>query len=112
MFEGLKEKYKKFKTKVIKHVIWAEKELSGKTGEEKKKVVADQLDLLIKLPEFLEWADDIFISWIIDRVCKQINEVLGHEFGEKEIKDEDIGKIADAIEEKPEVLKEKPETAE
>jgi len=106
MFENLIDRYKKFKTNVIKHIIWAEKKMAGKTGEEKKKIVAEQLDLLVQLPEFLEWADDIFIWWVIDRACKQINEVIGHDFGEKEITDPEIEKIADSIEEKPENLKE------
>ena len=62
----------------IEQVIWAEKELRGKSGAEKKAAVIKKLDDLIKLPAYLEWVDDVVLSWLIDEACKRLNEFSGH----------------------------------
>lgn len=68
------------KTWVIEQVLWAEKNLKGKTGSEKKAAVIKKLDELIKLPFYLEWVDDIIISYLVDAVCSKLNEITQHDF--------------------------------
>ena len=67
------------KTWVIEQVLWAEKNLKGKSGAEKKAVVMQKLDELIKLPFYLEWVDDIVISYLIDATCLKLNNMTQHD---------------------------------
>ena len=65
---------------VIEQVLWAEKNLKGKSGAYKKAAVIQKLDDMIKLPAYLEWADDIAISFLVDSVCSKLNEITQHNF--------------------------------
>ena len=60
---------------VIEQVAWAEKNLKGKTGAEKKAAVIKKVDDLIKLPFYLEWMDDMVIGYLVDVVCKKFNAI-------------------------------------
>ena len=62
-----------FQKSVIEQVAWAERELKGKTGPEKKAAVVKKLDDLIKLPAYLEWVDDILIGYLVDKACYMFN---------------------------------------
>ncbi len=62
-----------FQKSVIEQVAWAERELKGKTGSEKKAAVVKKLDDLIKLPAYLEWVDDILIGYLVDKACDMFN---------------------------------------
>ena len=62
-----------FQKSVIEQVAWAERELKGKTGPEKKAAVVKKLDDIIKLPAYLEWIDDILISYLVDKACDMFN---------------------------------------
>lgn len=70
------------KTSIFEQVLWAEKNLSGKSGAEKKAAIVKKFDDLIELPPSLEWADNIVISWLIDKVCDKLNSITGHNFGD------------------------------
>lgn len=74
------EKLKQIKKWAIEQVLWAEKELRGKTGSEKREAVVEKLDDMIKLPNKLEWVDDIILGLIVDNACKVLNDFAGHKF--------------------------------
>ena len=74
------EKLKQIKKWAIEQVIWAERELKGKTGAEKRAAVVKKLDDLIKLPFYLEWIDDIILGVLVDNACKVLNDFAGHKF--------------------------------
>lgn len=80
MFESLKHAKENAKRMAVNYVIWAETELRGKTGAEKKAAVTKKLDEMVDLPGWLEWLDDILISLFIDKVCAVLNAVTGHSF--------------------------------
>ena len=88
------EEIKKF---AIEQVLWAEKNLHGKSGAEKKAAVVKKLDDMITLPSYLEWVDDVIIGKIIDTVCKNLNEIVGHDFGKTEIDEKQEKEITEKI---------------
>lgn len=81
LFDNIKN-LSDIKNIVIDNVVWAEKELSGKSGAEKKAAVIKRLDDMITLPSYLEWIDDIVLAIIVDRVCTALNEFIGHRFAD------------------------------
>ena len=85
------------KDKIIEQVIWAEKELRGKSGAEKKAAVVKKLDDLIKLPAYLEWVDDMVISYLVDQACEKLNAISAHSFADVELNDVDKAKIAEEM---------------
>ena len=89
--------WEKIKKSVIEQVMWAEKNLKGKNGAEKRKAVVSKLDELIKLPSSLEWVDDGILGWLVDRVCDQLNELTRHNFGGIELSESQERDIADEI---------------
>ena len=90
----------KIKTFVIEKVLWAEKNLLGKSGAEKKAAVIKEIDDLITLPAYLEWADDIVISWIVDKVCEKLNAMTGHNFTNLTLTEKEEQEIANEIPDK------------
>ena len=87
----------KAKQKIVEQVIWAEKELAGKTGAEKKAAVVKKLDDLIKLPAYLEWVDDMVISYLVDQACDKLNALTAHNFGNVELNDVDKARVAEEL---------------
>ena len=85
------------KRKIVEQVIWAETELAGKSGADKKAAVVKRLDELIKLPAYLEWVDDMIISYLVDQACEKLNKLTAHNFGGVEINDADKAKVADEM---------------
>ena len=69
------DKFKGIVNDVIEQVVWAERELRGKSGAEKKAIVVKKLDDLIVLPAALEWVDDILISYLVDLACSMFNSM-------------------------------------
>ena len=69
------DKFKGIVNDVIEQVVWAERELRGKSGAEKKAIVVKKLDDLIVLPAALEWVDDILISYLVDCACNMFNSI-------------------------------------
>lgn len=93
------EKIAQVKTWTIEQVLWAEKNLKGKSGAEKKAAVIKKLDDMITLPSYLEWADDVVIGLIVDKACATLNEFAGHNFGElKELTEKQAQILAGTIE--------------
>lgn len=81
----------------IEQVMWAEKNLKGKNGAEKKKAVIEKLDDMITLPSYLEWVDDVVLSWLVDKVCDKLNDFAGHDFGDIELTETQERDIADEV---------------
>ena len=90
----------KIKQKIIEQVLWAENTLRGKTGAEKKAAVVKRLDDLIKLPAYLEWADDMIISYLVDQVCDKLNDLTQHHFEGLLMDDRQKAELAESIEDK------------
>ncbi|MBR2207200.1 MAG: hypothetical protein IJ859_00135 [Synergistaceae bacterium] len=105
------EKIAKFKEwiieKAIEQVLWAEKNLRGKTGAEKKAAVVKKLDDMVELPFYLEWADDMVFSWLVDTVCEKLNALTGHKFANLVLSDAQEIEIAGSIEIPEGFIKEK-----
>ena len=91
------EKLKQIKNWTVEQVLWAEKELRGKTGAEKKAAVVKRLDDLIQLPFYLEWVDDIIISYLVDQACEKLNAISAHTFADIELNDVDKARIAEEL---------------
>ena len=70
------------KIRAIEQVLWAEKELKGKSSAEKRAAVVKKLDDMITLPSYLEFVDDMIIGYIVDKACEKLNAFAGHNFGE------------------------------
>ena len=94
----LNEKIDQIKKWTIEQVVWAERNLTGKSGAEKKRAVIKKLDDIIVLPSYLEWIDDIIIGKLVNIVCDKLNDFAGHNFGKIEITEEQQKKIAEEIE--------------
>ncbi len=86
--------FDKLKTWVVDQVLWAETNMKGKTGAEKRQAVVDKLDDLIPLPWFLECMDGPLIGWLVDKVCTLLNNQRGHEWGETLKAADEAGKAA------------------
>ena len=69
------DKFKGIVNDVIEQVVWAERELRGKSGAEKKAIVVKKIDDLIVLPATLEWVDDILINYLVDLACNMFNSI-------------------------------------
>ena len=89
--------FEQIKIWAVEQVMWAEKNLKGKNGAEKRKAVIEKLDDMIVLPSYLEWVDDIIIGKLVDMVCDKLNDFAGHDFGEIELTETQERDIADEI---------------
>lgn len=85
----------KVKKWVVDSVAWAEREMKGKTGKEKREAVINKVDALIPLPWFLEWLDGLVIGWLVDKVCEKMNWLTDHKFTGEELTEEQSGKLAE-----------------
>ena len=92
------KKIEQVKNWVIEQILWAEKELDGKSGAEKKAAVVKKLDAMIVFPAYLEWLDDIIIGKLVDMACEKLNSVAGHDFAKKQLSEEQEKEVKDAIE--------------
>ena len=89
--------FEQIKMWAVEQVMWAEKNLKGKNGAEKRKAVIEKLDDMIVLPSYLEWVDDIIIGKLVDMVCDKLNDFAGHDFGEIELTETQERDIADEL---------------
>lgn len=83
---------------VVEQVLWAENELAGKTGKEKRAIIVAKLDELVPLPFWLEWADGPLIGWMADRACDILNHITGHKFKGLQLSQAQKEKVADVLE--------------
>lgn len=95
MYKDILEKYLAIRAKVVEAVQFVEREFAGKPGPEKRKAAIRLLDGFIKLPIYLEWADDIIIGWLIDRAVEKLNWLTDFRFGKEPMSEEiDADKVA------------------
>ena len=83
---------------VVDKVLWAEKELHGKTGKEKRAIIVAKLDELVRLPFWLEWADGPLIGWLVDLACEKLNWLTDHDFEGVDLDEAQKEKVADVLE--------------
>ena len=83
---------------VVEQVLWAENELAGKTGEEKRAFIVAKLDELVPLPFWLEWADGPLIGWMVDLACEKLNWLTDHDFQGINLSEAQKEKVADVLE--------------
>lgn len=80
---GIKQAYHNMKAQVASLVMWAEQNLKGKSGTEKKQAVLDMLCERISLPGPLNWIKrpvlKIVVNGCIDKICDVLNIVTEHE---------------------------------
>jgi lysozyme family protein len=96
MLDKIKQGYRDLTAKIADYVQRAETELSGASGEQKKKWVKDQIDLAITLPPIWDSivnVDGLIVGILIDKICDTWNTVAS---GDLTIgKPEDIAKMID-----------------
>lgn len=90
--------FNKIKEWAIEQVLWAERNMSGKTGAEKCEIVIKRLDDLITLPFYLEWLDDKIIEWLVDLVCEKLNWAYDYDFSQAELDSKQIETLANELE--------------
>ena len=91
------EKLKEIKKWVVEKVLWAEKEMAGKSGKEKRAAVVAKLDELIVLPFWLEWADGPVIGWLVDLCCEKLNWLFGHDWKEAALDETQKSELAECL---------------
>lgn len=83
----------KLKQWVVDQVIWAEKNMAGKTGTEKRAAIISKIDAMVTLPWWLEWMDGPLIGWLIDRCCTMFNAEYGHNWEDLNAATEDCREV-------------------
>jgi hypothetical protein len=82
-------------------VQWAEKNLTGKTGAEKRAAVVAKLCALIDIPYVPEWLEGmiepILYGFVVDAACNLWNLLFGHTFVNAELTPEQTAKAAELI---------------
>ena len=78
----------------IEQIMWAEVNMRGKSGKEKRDAVIKRLDDMIKLPFYLEWLDDKLIGILVDLCCDKLNKIYAHHFADAK---PDVAKLAHEI---------------
>ena len=94
----------KLKTMTIELVLWAEKELKGKSGPEKKKAVVSKLmEMLLgmALPWYISWAKGIvaplLINYLVDLACQKLNFLSDWNFEDIELNQVQVNKLASVL---------------
>lgn len=93
----MKEMLKNIKKWVLEQVVWAEKNLKGKPGAEKRAAVVAKVDDMLALPWWLEWADGPVIGWLVDAACERLNWLTDWKFDEVDLTPERAEKLAVAM---------------
>lgn len=85
--------WQKMKTWVLEQVVWAEKNLKGKTGAEKRAAVVSKVDEMLVLPWWAEWADGFVIGWMVDKICERLNWLTDWKFEDVDLTPERTEKL-------------------
>jgi hypothetical protein len=95
--------WNKIVTTVMELVAWAERELSGKTGAEKRKAVVEKAVVMINIPfvpDFLETPiERVVYGYLIDRAVGWFNLLGNGVFGNlfSELNFAQVGQVVDLI---------------
>ena len=80
----MKQKWNDFKALLASFVVWAETNLAGKTGAEKKAAVVEMLCDKFPWPVPLRWIQrpilKVVVGGLIDRLVATLNSITGHDF--------------------------------
>ena len=95
-----------FRNWIIETVLWAENNLVGKSGREKRAIVIGRLSnalfSIIKLPWYLAWAKTIIankaIGYLVDLVCEKLDLLSGWDFKGLKLNPYQINELAAVIE--------------
>ena len=97
-------KFLKLKTFAIELVLWAEKELKGKSGAEKKKAVISKLSEMLlgmALPWYISWAKGLvaplLMNYIVDLACEKLNFLSGWNFENVNLNPNQLNKLASVL---------------
>ena len=93
----LRKRFREIKAWVLQQVLWAENNLKGKSGREKKAAVVERLDDMISLPWYLEWLDGPLIGWLVDLVCDELNWLSDNDFTGLELTEQEAAAIVEGI---------------
>ena len=91
------QKLNEIKKWVVEKVLWAEKELRGKTGAEKRAAVVAKLNEIIDLPWVPEWVEGKAIGWMVDLACEKLNWLFGHVWKGAELTDVQKDEIVECL---------------
>lgn len=98
-FETIGEKYGQCKEKIVASVRWAEENMKGRSGAEKRAAVVAKLDEWIKLPFWLEMIDGPVLGFIVDRVCNALNILTDHgDWGALKASDAEVAAVSEISE--------------
>ena len=93
--------WQKIKERAIELVKWAERELSGKTGAEKRAAVVTKMCALIGIPYLPEWIEVMFepilYGWVVDKVCNFLNILTEHDITAIALNPEQITQAAELL---------------
>ena len=93
----------KLKAMIIELVLWAEKDLKGKSGSEKKKAVVSKLmEMLLgmTLPWYISWAKGVapfLINYLVDLACQKLNFLSDWNFESIELNPVQVNKLASVL---------------
>ena len=62
-------------------MLYAENNIPGATGAEKKAYVVGKLDEMVMLPWYLEPFDGVIFGALVDFICARLNTLYGHGWG-------------------------------
>jgi len=96
----MRDRFLQIKKLVIEAVLWAENELKNKTGAEKKQAVIEKVLAALgsMLPWYVRWGASFvsvdMLSGLVDTAVRSLNFVTGWNFGDTQLAESDICKLA------------------
>jgi hypothetical protein len=103
--------WEKIKQQALEWVQWAERELSGKSGSEKRKAVVSKLCDVIDIPMVPGFVEAIFepivYGWVVDKVCNVLNILTDGDFKDVVLTQEQQLKVVALVNVKPDGESEK-----
>jgi hypothetical protein len=94
--------WREIKEKTFGLIQWAEKELTGKSGAEKRAAVVAKLCAIIDIPYIPDWlegmVEPVLYGWVVDKTCNLLNILTEHAFEALSLSPEQISKAAGLIE--------------
>jgi hypothetical protein len=100
MFEDILKKLGSYTRSTVELVLRAEKEMSGRSGEEKKEWVVNTINALVDIPFVPEWIEGAVIGYVADLTCEKLNWLSDYMFGSTvkiEPTPENVSKIASVL---------------
>lgn len=100
------DKIMRLKPLIIEAVLWAETDLAGKSGAEKRRAVINKLAKLLlgmfTLPWWLSWAKSLIITraigYVVDLVCEKLNLLTNFNFGGKKLNHDQVLELSEVLE--------------